>query len=382
MISHRNLLYVCRVKFKFGEYVGISRVDEIDKDAMLAHLSVPMPNDWDHEDKRRLNLEECQHKFATRLAQYWRKRPAIIDTHRFDDEPEFADVTPHPLRAFAEEARMRGCFVIPAVPLRASGSLTIAAKETIRRHEHGVVIKLRLEHLDDPNLLSHIDTLLGALGVGPNQAMLCIDLGDIQLDNPGEIAEAFVHQLAVVPHLNDWRHVYVSVGAFSANLSKMAFGATKEVPRNDWLFYEAVTQHPDLPRRVVYSDFGIEAPNFAQAPTNARASAHLRHTNLFSWSVCKGQSIRRMGYAAIKAAADAVVKLGDFRGADYSKGAEFFQAASDGKVTGSPSTWRAAGVAHHIAVVLDQLRSKFGITVPRVVETTEPHPDLFDETIS
>jgi hypothetical protein len=272
----RDLLYVCRIKFKFGEYVGMSRLHEFNKAGVIAHLSLPMPNDWDHEDNRRLSLAECQEKFADRLSRYWRKRPAIIDSHRYDEDVEFAVTSPHPLRVFAEQARLKGCYVIPAIRLEPSGQLTVAVREIVSRNQFGAVLKLNATDLEDSRLKTKIDTVLGAIGLTANDAMLCIDLGDLYIENPRDLAEVIGSQITSVPYLEEWGHAYISVGAFSANLSKIGFKTSAEVARNDWLFYEALIQRDDIPRRFLYSDFGVENPNFSRAPMKARASAHLR----------------------------------------------------------------------------------------------------------
>jgi len=81
----RRLLYVYRAKFKYGEYVGLSRVRGRDLNEILPHLSLPMPNDWDHEDKRRLTLSECQTKFADRLSRHFGRYPVVWPAAGFSD---------------------------------------------------------------------------------------------------------------------------------------------------------------------------------------------------------------------------------------------------------------------------------------------------------
>lgn len=357
----RQLLYVLRMKWKYGEYVGLSHVAEDDKLLLAPHVSLPMPNDWDHEDKRRLSIEECQTKFADRLSKHWRRRPAIIDSHRYDDDPDYSQLTPHPIRAFAESARVRGCAVIPVLPINASGSLTVAVREVVRRNGCGVVIKLRMADLEGGQLRLGIDTALGAVGIEAENAILCIDLGDVEISEPYEIAQVLAGQIAAIPYIKDWAHAYISAGSFSVQVGKLAFNSTTKIERTDWQLFLALMEGNELPRQFAFSDFGVEDSNFAKAPKEARASAHLRYTDSLQWIVSKGGSIRKLGYKAIQSAANLIKEKYDFRGAAFSFGDGLIQRIMSGTATGNPSIWRAAGVSHHAAVVLLQLRGLFGV---------------------
>lgn len=373
----RRLLFVYRMKFKFGEYVGLSRLRSRDLDDMLPHLSLPMPNDWDHEDKRKLSLDECQSKFADRLSKHLRKRPAVIDSHRFDEDEEFKTASPHPIREFAERARLLGCCIIPAITVEPSGALTVAVREIVRRNQSGIVLKLSLGDLEDSRLGEKVDTVLGGVGISAKDAMLCIDLGEFEIEKPEDVAEALSFQIAAVPYLQDWAHVYITVGTFSTQMAKIGFNSTKSIERGEWELYRALMSRSDLPRRVVYADYGIENPNFLRNPQNARASAHFRYTLDKGGIVSKGGSIANMSFAAIRAAAKNIVDHPEYSGPAYSFGDAFIKKVSDGLAVGNPSYWRAAGVAHHATKTLEQVRLMFGVTVRESQAETQKQEELF-----
>lgn len=336
-----------------------------------------MPNDWDHEDKRRLTLDECQNKFAERLSRHWRRRPAIIDSHRYDEDPEYSKVSPHPLRTFAELARLRGCVIVPVLPLNASGALTVAVREIVQRNDCGVVVKLRMADLESGDLQARIDTALGAAGTSAKDAILCVDLADVDISQPDEVAHVLADRIATLPYVLEWAHAYISVGSFSIQVGKLAFNSTKPIERRDWQLFLALFGEAELPRRFAFSDFGVEDPNFSKIPTKARASAHIRYTGPSQWIVGKGQSIRKFGYAAIQSAAELIANESDFRGAAFSFGDGLIDRMASKNATGNPSMWRAAGVSHHAAVVLDQLRVLFGIQSPEQETADGQQQELF-----
>lgn len=112
-------------------------------------------------------------------------------------------------------------------------------------------------------------------------------------------------------------------------------------------------------------------------PTKARASAHIRYTTLSQWIVTKGQSIRKLGYGAIQSAAELIANAEDFRGAAFSFGDGLIDRMASRTAVGNPSMWRAAGVNHHAAVVLEQLRVLFGIPAPAQEAVGEQQTELF-----
>lgn len=191
-----QVAYVPIAKPKPGEFEGFGHLRHLLKGAVLPHFVLPSPLDWDHEDKRRLTLEECQGRFAQRLGKWWPRRPCIIDGRNLEG---IETVDWHPIYGFVTEARRYGGLPTPTVTLEAQPNLISAIRASNSRYKTGVVIRLTITDFANGDLTRSVDRLLRQMAITAPDCGLCVDLGPVDLQSPGEMAELVLVAISALP---------------------------------------------------------------------------------------------------------------------------------------------------------------------------------------
>ena len=300
-------------------------------------------------------VQEHVHPFAARFNAKWGQRPAWVGVHpSISGEPmgDGRDIFTYvfeALRAFQANA-------IPAVPLDASPSMAASVAAIVATDGLGSAIAVRLEDLMKPDARTRIEALAASLGLPLGEIDLVIDLGAPNFEPYNAFAGALIAALQKLGDLHAFRNFVVIGTAIPGTFKDVAKGAD-QLPRHDWLFYQALLgKIPAGMRQPNYGDYTIVHPEFAPVDMRKIKSAgKLVYTTSATWEVRKGGAFRdNPGQMHDHSAS--IVASGKFSGAGFSSGDDYIaKCAAKTKGPSNQPWWKFVTINHHITHVLGDL---------------------------
>ncbi len=261
----------------------------------------------------------------------------------------------HPVTLLGRAAITYGLKPIFTVGLYHDSKFQVAAREVINIHKRGVAIRLFYGDLGKDTSHDGIDSLLHVLEVTYSEADLFVDCGVV-----GDTPADYDWLSSRVPRLHDWRRFIALGGSFPPNLDGLVVGA-RALPRYDWLHWHAwaVAPKPRTARMPDFSDYTIQHAVFDEPPQGANPSASIRYTADTYWLVMRGEALRNKKNAGNRqyyGNAQLLSEHDQFKGPTYSFGDRYiWDAANRRGGPGTPTTWLAAGINHHITIAANQV---------------------------
>jgi hypothetical protein len=310
------------------------------------------------------SVDDVLSQTADDILNYWGLDRVFVDLWLLP--PEVRSINGrHPFETLGEHARQRQLSLIPVTGLDRSrdASYQSAVASLLRTDHLGGCIRLQLNDMQRSNLQSNLDRLLVNLNLSPEKVDLLVDCQIVANSSPD-----FASLCARIPYLHRWRTFTVASGNFPRDLTGFAVGLHK-LERLDWLTWrDQVIGTSVVPRRPSYGDYTIQHPIYVEPPPGANPSASIRYTSDEHWLIMRGESVRNVGHKQYPALAQLLCELDEFCGANFSYGDSYIQERSlelekpgGIKKPGSVETWLRAGINHHLAFVMHQIASLFGI---------------------
>jgi hypothetical protein len=156
-------------------------------------------------------------------------------------------------------------------------------------------------------------------------------------------------------------------------MSDVAANSVKLIERQEWAAWLSVKTNTTVKRIPTYADYGINHPDLADYnPLTMSMSPNIRYTDWAEYVIAKGKAQPRKKWATTpekeKIRAElapsvqypklaAMIKAhAAWKGKAFSWGDGFIDKCSN-KESGNPTVWRAVGMNHHIALVVQQIAS-------------------------
>lgn len=162
-----------------------------------------------------------------------------------------------------------------------------------------------------------------------------------------------------IPLLDAWSSVTFLSGAFPKDLAHLAKNEQHMLPRGDWeSWYDLLNGQPT--RLPAFGDYTIQHGIFEEREgKHFNFSASIRYTSLGGWVVMRGEGVLNEGgpgYSQWPANAQLLCERPEFCGPSYCWGDTFMKDMSAQLArTGSAKEWLAAGINHHITMVVNDL---------------------------
>lgn len=353
-------MYVPALRWRQGEYQALSRLTKPAKELIVPLITIP-EIEFDFEEWRpKKSVHEHVHPFAARYKAKWGKHPAWIGVHKsivdklMDDGRDIFTYVFDELRAFEANA-------IPSIPLGADKDIIRAVRTIAVTDSQGIAISVRLEDLMKPSLSVRLHALASALGAEMADTDLIIDLGAPNFEPYEVFASALIAALLKLDDLNSFRN-FVLIGTAIPETFKDITKGAGEIPRHDWMFYQAlVARLPKGMRPPNFGDYTIVHPDFKPVDMRKIKSAgKIVYTTSRSWSVQKGGSFRdNPGQMHDHCAT--IIRSGVFKGAGFSNGDDYIAKCAVRQEGPSNQTrWKDVAINHHITHVLDDLATLGG----------------------
>ena len=150
-------------------------------------------------------------------------------------------------------------------------------------------------------------------------------------------------------------------GNFPVDLTELTADQIHILPRKSFIIWERLIKSDKLERMPAFGDYAISHPSLSELEGEyPNASASIRYTHEKNFLVYRGKGVRQRGYEQFYDISETLINSPHFYGRDHCKGCEFIDDCGTKKEsTGNLTTWRWVGTAHHITVVVNQLRQFF-----------------------
>lgn len=348
-------MYVPALRWRQGEYQALFRLTDQVKERVVPFITIP-ELEFDFEEWRpKKSVQEHVHPFAARYKAKWGTRPAWVGVHKSIIDKPMADARDIFTYVFGE-LRVFGANAVPSITLCADAGTVQAVATIVKNESQGVAISVQLEDLMKPDPRTRVQTLASALGTDLSDTDLIIDLAAPNFAPYDAFAGALIAALGKLGELNSFRNLALIGTAIPETFKDIAKGAD-DIPRHDWLFYQALLARlPRGMRRPNFGDYTIVHPKFTPLDMRKiKSSGKLVYTTPRSWSVRKGGAFRDNPKQMHDHCA-AIISTGIFKGADYSGGDDYIaKCAAREEGPSNQPWWKYVAINHHITHVLDDL---------------------------
>lgn len=345
--------YVPILKWRQGEYQALLRLGDQNKDAIVPLLVIP-PVEYDFEEKRlKKTVQEHIETFPKRFRLKWGKRKALIDIH---DSLESA-LMGNGARIFQfifDELRKGDSTAIPVVNLTRSEEFIKVAKEIVGEDQRGACVRITLPELMSAELNSKLQTLVQYINLDFSQIDLVVDLAQPESFEPyAAFSKALVSAIKKIADLKQYRSFAFAATSLQLSSIKNPGG---EVIRHEWQLYKQLATDLNGVRIPSFGDYSIETPAFSELDMRQiKPAGKIVYTSNDVWYVAKGTAFRGNESQMTKHC-KSIVDSVHWCGSGYSQGDKRINDTVLGaEGTGNLSTWKQAGVSHHLAKVVEQL---------------------------
>lgn len=358
--------YVPILPTKAGELFALADLSATVRSKLTPLLAIhPIQFDFDTEMPSKTAADHVV-GLGKKIARTWGTGRAFLDPIFLGDEPEPGG-SEDPMQSVLTDAAQEGLHLVPVVSPGRHPNYTTTAASVHQDTGVGVCVRLSPRNWPTSPTRAHvIDDLLVAIGLGPGDADLVLDLGE---DVHGELATELAGiAIQTLPHAELWRSITLAGGSFPENLSEIQKNRINRLPRLEQRLYEAVcTETAAAGLRVpTFGDYAVAHPDPTQGdvdPKLINISASLRYTLDGEWLVAKGELYkgtggRSLGGAAAVPVAEMIANAPEFCGPDFSAGDTWIDQIARGQANGgNPQAWRRAGTSHHLTLVAENLSS-------------------------
>jgi hypothetical protein len=355
--------YVPILKGRDGEYGALSCLLPESRNRMTPVIELP-PIPWDFEQQRPAKtIDEHLRKVGQKIDRAWGPgRPFFLDC-MWIAETERMDDGAHPVEYLFGSARSRSLAPVPVVGLLRGADYVGACARVIRQDSRGVCIRIQREDfVDFTDFADEVQRLLDTVGVSTTDADLLLDLRALAPDHRSVDAVGALALISQIPNLDQWRSFTVAATSFPENLIGLPPSDCSVVPRQEWGLWRDILAARSF-RLPTFGDYAISHPEHAEVDYRVmRPSASVRYTSDGSWLVLKARNLRDHGYGQFHDVCRDLIDRAEYRGSHFSWGDKYIEDCANEIVgTGNLTTWRKVGTSHHLAFVLRQVASVFGV---------------------
>lgn len=352
-------MYVPVLRWRQGEYQALFRLSGAIKDRVVPLVSIP-DVEFDFELRQpKKSVHEHVYPFVKRFEAKWGPRPAWISLNdsiavgRMNTGSHVFDFVFDGIRQYG------GC-AIPALQLVNDADTIAAAHRVITQDGQGVGLLIRLEDLMTGAPRTKIVALASSLGVTLEEVDLIIDLRAPNFLPYSAFATALISALRRLGDIAIFRNLILVSTAIPESFKDIAKG-TDEIPRHDWLFYQAfLSVLPSGMRQPNYGDYTIVHPEFtAMDMRMVKAAGKVVYTTPHTWATRKGGAFRD-NPSQMHTHCDEIVKdvKFQFRGAAFSFGDDYIaKCAVHSEGSSNLTRWKDVAINHHITSVAEDLAS-------------------------
>jgi hypothetical protein len=283
---------------------------------------------------------------AEQLAKVWGAHPFFVDFGLVANVRTGKGRLP--LEVFLSVAAGLGLIAIPVVGNAYGSEFQSAVVSSVRRRGNGFGLRVGREEVLGRSPIRR------PLALSDSPVDLIVDLGVWDATVP-----SLINTVTRLPRIDTWRSLSVIAGAFPRDLMGMRPGR-REIRREEWCTWRDAMSAWSSGRRPAFGDFTIQHARYHEPPLRANVSASIRYASEDHWVVMRGEGLMNKngpGWKQYPANAE-LLCLHESCGRDFSYGDRYIWdiGTHQSPRTGSPETWLAAGINHHLVLTARQVR--------------------------
>jgi hypothetical protein len=360
MYPVKTQIYGPIVREKAGELSATFDLHDPIKQYMLpTWVALPL----NAKENAALSPVDVMKREVGRVQTAWGANVCLWDSRflKFDDEP---DVDAERLKHVLDQFVVFGCKVIPVVSLRESYVRLSAAAAHSKESNSGLAVRIEFDDIDNPELL---ESVLRSTSHLSSEVILLIDMTDADMNEHDDFAKFLISAMDKISSRGNWARIIVAASSYP--LKNPATDNSEALPdRQEWKVWTwALQLNPALSASVVFGDFGADNAHF-NFEGGGIPIPHLRYALKSNWRVVRGSKAP----SAMRGVTRKIANSTSFMGRHFSAGDEFIADCANGLGTNGDATkWRSVNMNHHFTLVLTELATLYGLTLP--ARETRPH---------
>lgn len=275
---------------------------------------------------------------------------AFVDFHALA-RLSSTNVTRH-IEIFFRYSADFGLKLCPVVKVQLPGSYGEAICKAVQSTQ-AMCLRICVKDFEGDAIIGRIEAVLSKVNLSPSSVHLLMDLQSVN-----EESTTYLVLYERLPYLSAWNTVTVTAGSFPPDLSHLEVGEHL-VPRVEWQLWKGIAGSRRTSRIPLFGDYAILHPFVRPNFPGMNISASIRYTTDDYWVIMRGEGLRNKGgagYDQYPANAELLMQRQEYCGAEFSYGDRYiFERPLKRKNPGTPTTWIAAGVNHHLTFVVRQM---------------------------
>jgi len=344
-----NDKYVPILKGKQGEFIALHKLPSEIKNEIIPVIDL-VPNNTK-------KIEDHVQSILRYFSKWEKERLIYVDAYMLDDSILLPDSV-HPVKFICDHLISDGYNIVPVLCGVISDELRSVVKNISIKANRGIALRIFVKTIEEIN--TEIDEILTFLQLSPNKIDLIIDLRSMIEAELQERINFATKIFANLIFLNSWRSITISGGNFPIDLTELTPDQVHPIQRKQWQLWKSIIlNNPEI--KPPYSDYVISHPSLSElAGDQINASASIRYTHEDNYYVYRGRGTRQHGFEQFFDISETLINSNHFYGIEHCEGDKFINKCATVKdKTGNLTTWRWVCTAHHITVVVNQLRQFF-----------------------
>lgn len=370
MVAFDHKHYVPVLKWRAGEYLALSRLEDDVKSSVTPLFEIPEEK-WDFEEKQAaVTLDEHLERFGKRLGAKWGNRRCFVDSCYLAGNRRIA--TTHHLEWIFSLARDNGCRAVPVVGLSRHDQYKAAVRRIIETDGRGICVRLQRQDFSEPGLRDGLRSLLQYMEIGASSVDLVIDENLLELgSSAADYAALLQSRLGALPAKRKWRTLTVTGSVFPESLPSTKYRPHGTLSRIEWLGYKGLVARLGPEDRIPsFGDYSVSHPRTNKLdPRFMDPNAKVKYTIDDAWLVVMGTRMRQPPYREqYRDLCQRIIRVSPpvYPGKDFSWGDEYIYNCANSVMvkkkvttTGGSSTWPCVCNNHHITRVVRDLASLY-----------------------
>lgn len=241
----------------------------------------------------------------------------------------------------------------------------------LRKYNFGLSVRvLKTDLIDIAGLNKKLTDILEDSGLKESQIDLLVDIKE---ESDDENYTRYFEASQNIDSIDQWRTFIFANGAFPESMGGFKSGKEHDIPRTDWLRFNAAYSGENIKRKPIYSDYTTRYPIYDPESEKHSPTPAIKYATDNNWYVMKGMG-KDFGYYF--AYSLALVSSARFCGVEHCEGDKMLQEkagkapkyfakraekkgnkiAADG--VGSSEDWISMSISHHLVITLAQLSSR------------------------
>lgn len=359
-------IYIPIIKGKVNDFKALNNLSE----SALAKIkplieTIPISPDKD--------IDEHMHKFVHNLTKHVPSTGIFVDFYGLRPGDSFENGQSALIEGYKllyKQSRP----VTPVYGFHRDDSIWSELQHIVRKFNQGFCFRIDIDDLDDQadETSSQIIERSAELGLALSQIDLIIDLRDIGDKNINNLQNIVMDFLSYKPLITSCRSICLSGSSALKTVSNISKDGVGKILRNELKLWMRLQSDLAGTTNLIYSDYGVFHPDFADIGSSKNANAKIRYTEGGMIFYFRGHKLfKPKDFEQYHILANRVKNSSIYQGPNFSYGDRYIYDVAEYNIgTGSLPTWVLADMNHHMEYSAQQIE-KLAVEVTKIPSQNE-----------